>query len=265
MTSTFRAQLERLRRTPRLAARGAEALMSTAAAGLLARAHLGVVRPAHQRAVLEGYKRLWAARMLHAGGAELVLAGPPAPPARGPRLVVANHRSMLDTPVMLRLFGGHFLAHSGLATVPLLGAAARVGGVVFVDRDAPSSRLLALRALKRLLEQGATVIVFPEGTTYAGDEVRPFSAGAFHLAPDVEVLPVGLAYETPEAEYGDETLGAHAARVAGRPRTRVVVAIGEPVEAPPRGPERARLLADRAHAAVQALVYRARGGHTTPR
>lgn len=258
MTSAAYAQLARLRRTPRLAARGVEALASTAAAGLLARAHLSAVAPEQHRRVLDRYLRAWAARMLHAGGAELVLASSPPSPARGPRLVVANHRSMLDTPVMLRLFGGHFLAHSGLATVPVLGAAARVGGVVFVDRDAPSSRLIALRALKRLLAQGETVIVFPEGTTYSGDEVRPFSPGAFHLAPEVEVLPVGLAYETPEAEYGDESLGAHAARVAGRRRTRVVVAIGAPIEAPPPSPDRARVLADRAHAAVQALVHQAR-------
>lgn len=260
MSSSSRAPLERLRRAPRQVARGVEALLSTAAAGLLADAHLRVVGAAEQRRVLARYQRAWAARMLHAGGAELVLATAPPTPAHGPRLVVANHRSMLDTPVMLRLFGGHFLAHSGLAGLPVLGAAARVGGVVFVDRDAPSSRLVALRALKRLLEQGATVIVFPEGTTYAGDEVRPFSAGAFHLAPEVEVLPVGLAYESPEAEYGDESLGAHAARIAGRRRTRVVVAIGAPIEPPPRGADRARLLAERAHAAVQALVHQARRG-----
>lgn len=245
----------------RLTARGLEAVLATAVTPLAAAAHLRLLPAERQRAVLDRYLRVWADRMLHAGGAEVVLAGLPPPPHRGPRLVVSNHRSMLDTPALLGLFGGHFLAHSGLATVPLLGTAARVGGVVFVDRDRPGSRLLAMRAMKRLLAAGDSLIVFPEGTTFPGDEVRPFFAGAFQLAPDVQIVPVGLAYDGPAAEYGDETLGAHAARLGARARTTVAVAIGAPLAAVPVGPARARTLAEAAQAAVQALVHQARAAH----
>ncbi len=236
--------------------------MATSTVPLAASLHLRVTAPEAQRARLDRYLRVWARRMLHAGGGELVLAGRAPPPHRGPRLIVSNHRSMLDTPALLSLFGGQFLANSGLATVPLLGAAARVGRVLFVDRDAPSSRLTSMRAMKRLLDDGGSLIVFPEGTTFPGDAVQPFFPGAFRLAPEVEVLPVGLAYDAPAAEFGDETLGAHAARVAARPRTRVAVAIGEPlVVAGPRRGDRARALAEQAQAAVQALVHEARAVH----
>ena len=97
------------------------------------------------------------------------------------------------------------------------------------------------------------MIVFPEGSTFVGDEVRPFRAGTFASAryvPGVRVFPMGLAYE-PGAEYTDDTFGQHLFRMTSQPRTRVCVQLGEPCDLPSRGDE------ESVRQVVQRLVDRA--------
>ena len=97
-------------------------------------------------------------------------------------LVVANHRSTADILVLLRTFGGRMVSRADLAGWPLVGAAARAVGTLFVDRSDAASGATAVRAIRTRLVAGDTVIVFPEGTTFPDDEVRPFHAGAFVAA-----------------------------------------------------------------------------------
>lgn len=223
-------------------------------AGVRAHQRLAARDPNEARAVFDRWMRPWARSLLRLFGIEVRIDGA-APAAERARLVVASHRSPVDIPILLSLFGGIALSRGDLARWPVLGAAARDAGTIFVDRESESSGASAIRSIRRRLRDGATVIVFPEGTTHAGDEVRTFHAGAFAAARglDVEVLPVGLAYE-PGVELVNETFGQHLARVAARPRTRVGVAIGAPRDiAGQTAP-----LVSAIHGDVQALVARAR-------
>jgi 1-acyl-sn-glycerol-3-phosphate acyltransferase len=179
---------------------------------------------------------------------ELVHGRPPT--ERRARLVVANHRTPLDIIPLTTLFGGHFLANHKTRRAPVIGGAAELVGTIFVDREDKRSGAHAIRQMRRLLDEQRTVIVFPEGTTHGGDEVRPFQRGAFLAAKglDVEVVPVGLAYP-PGTEFVDPSLGQHARRFLSRPRTPTWVSIGEPMpgDAVVRDEEAVR-------AKVQALV-----------
>ncbi|HEX6243699.1 MAG TPA: hypothetical protein VFZ61_22450, partial [Polyangiales bacterium] len=89
--------------------------------------------------------------------------------------------------------------------------------------------------------------------------VRPFKPGAFTALRnlDAQIVPVGLAYD-PGAEFVDESFVAHVLRVAQRPRTRCVVAIGAPVPALGKPHE----LAEAMHDQVQRLVHAARADWT---
>jgi 1-acyl-sn-glycerol-3-phosphate acyltransferase len=179
------------------------------------------------------------------------------PSAAGARLVVSNHRSPIDILLLLRLFGGVVLSRADLAKWPVLGLAARRAETIFVDRTDTMSGVLAVRALRDRLANGRTVIVFPEGTTLAGDEVRTFQQGAFAAARglEVEIIPVGIAYQ-PGSEFLDESFAEHVTRVARRPRTRVAVAIGTP--RPMQGSRKG--VAEAVRADVQSLVHEARRG-----
>jgi lyso-ornithine lipid O-acyltransferase len=172
----------------------------------------------------------WTRALLEIFGVSPLLANAPPAAAQRARLVVANHRSPLDILLLLRFFGGSVLSRSDLATWPVLGAAARKADTIFVDRASASSGVAAIRGIRERLAKGRTVILFPEGTTHVGDDVRPFLQGAFAATRglDVDIVPVGLAYD-PGAEFVDETFLQHMQRVAARPETRVGMAFGTPL------------------------------------
>ena len=155
---------------------------------------------------------------------------------------MTNHRSAIDIGVVLATFGGTMVSRADLASWPVVGAAARAVGTVFVDRSSAKSGAATIRAIQKHLEEGQTINLFPEGTTFDGDEVRPFHGGAFVSAvrAEAEVLPVGLAYpralgrgvrrrDVPRAPraHGEERRDAHGGlgrravrRAQGRARDR---------------------------------------------
>jgi 1-acyl-sn-glycerol-3-phosphate acyltransferase len=213
-------------------------------------------------AVRDAWVGRWARSLLRLFAIEVVVDGTVPTPTRGHgrgRLVVTNHRSAIDIGVVLSTFGGTMVSRADLATWPVLGAAARAVGTVFVDRSSAKSGAGAIRAMQKLLEEGQTINLFPEGTTFAGDEVRPFHGGAFVSAvrAEAEILPVGIAYPSASgAAFVDETFAAHLARMSKSGATRMVISVGTPFVA--RKSDRAAELTKRAHDEVQALVGRAR-------
>jgi lyso-ornithine lipid O-acyltransferase len=178
--------------------------------------------------------------------------------ARG-RLVVANHRAAIDVAILLNFFGGRMVSRADLSGWPVVGAAARAVGTIFVDRQSALSGARTIRAIRSALQAGDTVCLFPEGTTFDGDVVRPFHAGAFisALRTRADIVPVGIAYERgSDASFVGESFLQHLTRMAGAKPTRVVARAGEAFEVGERA--RAADLSAKTHAAVQALVNEAR-------
>lgn len=173
------------------------------------------------------------------------------------RMFVVNHRSALDLFPIMSTFGGHFLANHKTKTAPVAGLAAVDIGTVFVDRSSKQSGVAAIRAMRSLLQKGRPVTVFPEGTTYPGDDVHTFHAGAFLAAKglDVDIVPVGLAYP-PGTEFVEDSLGEHAKNFLERERLVIRMAVGAPIPiAGGRGPTE-----EEVRARVQELVHVARRG-----
>ncbi len=162
------------------------------------------------------YGVLWFSRLYF----RLRIEGRERLPATGPVLIVANHSSYLDPPMIgvsaSRWVG--FLAQAGLAKLgPVRWWLAQVG-VTLIDRNAPSKE--AMRQIADCLRAGEVVGLFPEGTRSADGKVAPFRTGVEFLVrrTGAPVLPVGID-------------GAHRAfpRRAWLPRPRkVVVRFGQP-------------------------------------
>jgi 1-acyl-sn-glycerol-3-phosphate acyltransferase len=221
-------------------------------------AHEALSPESKRETIRQRWVGAWCSALLGVFGVEVISRGSSPDRGRG-RLVVANHRSTADVLVLLRAFGGLMVSRADLARWPLVGVAARSVGTLFVDRSDGASGATAVRVIRTRLARGATVIVFPEGTTFPGDEVRPFHAGTFAAALHAiaDVLPVGLAYETGSgAAFVNESFPAHLKRMAGAGPSRVALCIGSPIT-PERG-ARAATLRDHAHADVQRLVREAR-------
>ncbi len=116
-------------------------------------------------------------------------------PATGPVLLVANHVSLLDPPVV----GGasprelYFLAKEELFKIPLFGRLIHALNARPVKRDGSDSR--ALRAGLKLLAENRAILLFPEGTRGMEGRLGEGKPGAGMLAL-MSGAPVVPAYVT---------------------------------------------------------------------
>lgn len=174
------------------------------------------------------------------------------------RMFVMNHRSGLDIPITLAHVEATILSRADLSGWPVIGMAARRVGTLFVDRQSKSSGAAVIVAMANALAQGRGIMVYPEGTTFSGDEVRPFRVGAFKAAHETaaEIIPVGLAYEGEAMSFGDESFSKHMVRVSTAKGVKAAISIGEPILAAERTVEETM---EAVKTSMQALVYEARG------
>lgn len=151
--------------------------------------------------------------------------------ANGPLLYAPVHRSHLDGP----LVGGltqrrvRYLGKEELFRPKPLGWFMRSIGTFPVRRG--EADLDAMRAALGLLQGGAAMLVFPEGTRQPSDDIGPVFDGTAWLAAKsgAPVLPLGIA-------------GTREAMPSGAKfpkRTQVAIVVGEPL-APPTGPDGGR-------------------------
>ncbi|MFR9799675.1 lysophospholipid acyltransferase family protein [Streptomyces sp. MS06] len=147
--------------------------------------------------------RGWCRWIVRAAGVRLRVSGPGAP-AEGGLLLVANHVSWLDVPLLAAVRPARMLAKSEIRGWPVAGWMAARGGALFIDR----SRLRALPAtvagIAEVLRTGQAVAVFPEGSTWCGRAQGPFRPAAFQAALDagVPVQPVSIRYRLADGSAG---------------------------------------------------------------
>ena len=180
-----------------------------------------------------------------------------AGPGKVGRVFVMNHRSGIDIPAVFTVAEAHAISRHDLATWPLLGRSARRVGTLFVDRSSRRSGASVLKAVDRALEAGEGVIMFPEGTSYSGDEVRPFRPGAFNAArrAGAEIVPLGIAYGDQWAYYYQGSFISHIKRIASQRKLSVAVEVGQPLATEGLAPVEVIALARQK---VQELVDQAR-------
>ncbi len=91
-------------------------------------------------------------------------------------LLVCNHLSYLDILVISSTTPAVFVSKSEVKRWPVFGWFARMSGTLFVDRSRRADVSRLNLELARALEEGALVVLFPEGTSSDGREVLPFKS-----------------------------------------------------------------------------------------
>lgn len=195
--------------------------------------------------------RAWHRRALAIAGVDTTIHGEGVD---GPALFVANHVSWLDIGVLSTIVDAGFIGKRDLASWPVLGFLIRRGGTIFVDRDGRDAGTAAAEEMARRLQRGERVVVFPEGTTSRGDDVRRFHPRLFEAAriAGVPVQPVALRYDNPRAPFVDNVAFVpHLLGILGEPRIHAELELLEPID--PSGLDR-RGIARRAQEAIRTTV-----------
>lgn len=209
------------------------------------------------RATLEAADRRleqWSERLLRQAGVELTVSGRERVDAARPYVVMSNHRSHYDVPILFQAWPGRLrmVAKTELYKIPLFGPAMRVAGFIELDRSNRERAIESLRGARPLFDAGLSVWIAPEGTRSRDVELRAFKKGGFMMALDagLPVVPVGIA-------GSDEVLAPHARSVnLGQ---RVHVSIGAPLALPEGDGHDARdRLVESVREAMRALVEDAR-------
>lgn len=110
-------------------------------------------------------------------------------------LWLSNHVSWLDIVLIGRLAPLHFLSKAEVARWPVIGWLARGAGTLFIQRGQAGGQTLNDQ-LSQVLRAGRSLVVFPEGTTTSGEQVKTFHgrllAGAIDAA--VPLQPTAISY-----------------------------------------------------------------------
>lgn len=156
---------------------------------------ISLVRPATP--VLNSITRSWGRLWCRTAGVKLEVEGLEHIDLGQAYVVVSNHRSAFDVfthfavlPIPIR-----FLAKKELFRIPLFGPAMRRIGIVEVDRSGGRATHQSINSgARRNMEQGRSLMIYPEGTRPRDGVMMPFKKGAFSIARNLEapVLPTAV-------------------------------------------------------------------------
>ena len=166
-------------------------------------------------------------------------------------LYMSNHESLMDIPVIQASAprSPRMVTKKELFKVPIWGKAMKVSGFISIDRKNRESAIESLNQTKRLMEEGISVWMAPEGTRSRDGNLLPFKKGGFMLALETgfPIVPVGI----------------HGSRQVIRPKSfksflgqRVTVRYGAPIDPLAYGMERRDELMEDVRQAIEELRRR---------
>ncbi len=108
---------------------------------------------------------------------------------RKPAIIICNHQSLIETPALLRLYPKIvILTNDWVFHHWVFGPVARVAGFIPVNDNIDDS----LSLIKQRIEEGYSVLIFPEGHRSKDGHIQRFHRGAFYIAEKLklDILPV---------------------------------------------------------------------------
>jgi lyso-ornithine lipid O-acyltransferase len=171
-----------------------------------------------------------------------------------PVLVISNHVSWLDIPILSAVAPVSFVAKKEIARWPLAGTLARLQRTIFVDRERRTSVGVTADEILARLSSGDAIVLFAEGTSSDGNRILPFKTSLFAAAKPtatqidpptitkaILVQPMAIAYTRRsgiplgwagrrEIGYiGDVDIGPNAWDILTGGPLRITINIGPPV------------------------------------
>ncbi len=142
-------------------------------------------------------RKIWSRCLIASTGAKLQIHGKwYTKKELANTMIVSNHISWLDTVIMLRLCFVQYIGKKEMLNWPILRSVIKAGGTIFIDRSKKRDLLYVNQEVAKLLQNGATIGLYPEGKTTQGQHILPFKPGILEagLMAKSKIIPIVLSY-----------------------------------------------------------------------
>lgn len=140
--------------------------------------------------------RTWARLILFICGVRVKVSGLEKLDRSSNYVYASNHASMFDIPCVLAGIPDQIriIFKKELEKIPFFGWGLKWGHYISVDRSSTSSAIQSLAEASRKIRDGASVLLYAEGTRTTDGRLQAFKRGAFKLALEsgVPVVPLTI-------------------------------------------------------------------------
>ncbi len=141
--------------------------------------------------------RIWSGIVLFLSGIRIEVEGQENVPMDTPVIFACNHASQVDILVLYQALPVpfRFVVKEELFRIPVLGFSMRAAGYIPIDRSGGKKAVKSLQRAAKQIKEGASIVIFPEGTRTRNGRLQEFKAGAFMLAmkSGCPILPVAIS------------------------------------------------------------------------
>ena len=138
--------------------------------------------------------RAWSRLILATSGVRVQVSGLERLDPERSYVFAANHQSIFDIPIVFSAlpYQLRIVAKESLGRIPFMGWHLHRAGHLLVDRKNPGADIV--HKMARLVREGSSLIVFPEGTRSVDGTLGRFKKGSFLVAlgAKLPVVPVTI-------------------------------------------------------------------------
>ena len=147
-------------------------------------------------AIVNKCVRGWANRLLKVAGVSISVSGLENIP-KGNCIFVSNHQGNFDIPVLLSQLDKAYpiMAKQELKKVPILRTWMCLLQCVFIERDNMRHSMDAINTAIETVNNGYSMVIFPEGTRSRGNKMGEFKQGAFRVAEKTKAILVPIVID----------------------------------------------------------------------
>lgn len=159
---------------------------------------VGALRGDLQREDVDDSARWFGHRVVDLLGVELVVKGAERVPPDRAYIYMSNHQSHLDIPMLYAALPSptiRMLAKTELFQIPVWGRALKAAEFIEVHRGDKARARESISEAARMIRDGVSIWIAPEGTRSKTGEIGTLKKGGFHLAKDTgaPIVPVGVS------------------------------------------------------------------------
>ena len=156
-----------------------------------------IARGTLDRETVDERARWFGREVVRVLGVDLIAAGADRVPTDRAYVYMSNHQSHLDIPMLYATLPSRTIRMLGkkeLFQIPLWGRGLRAAEFIEVDRSNHERALKSIDYAARLIRDGVSIYLAPEGTRSVTGKIGKLKKGGFHLAKDTHtpIVPVAI-------------------------------------------------------------------------